>query len=463
MLDIALACFCLLLFAMGLRRPFIWVLAYIYVDIVAPQKIGFTIMPVLQISLVAFLLAFGGWLLLDSKQGSRFGPRQWLLLALLAWCAVTTFLWADFPVEAAGKWSWVWKALLFAIFLPLALRTKLRIEAAATVMVLAAAAIFISGGIKTVIGTGGYGQLVTLVQSNAGIYEGSTMSMAAIASIPLIWWIARRGTLFGQNLYVTLFAVALTFACLLIPVGTSTRTGLLCIVVLGVLLLRTVRYRFVFMGAAGLLALAAIPFLPAEYTERMGTIQNYQSDESASTRVQVWEWTLDYVKDHPLGGGFDAFRGNSFTFETVRRVEVGGVVSYERQEVTDEARAYHSAYFEVLGEQGWPGLFLWLAIHVGGLIKMEQLRRRSRKSDDPEQQRWGAFAVALQQAHIVYLVGALFIGIAFQPFMLMIVGLEIAIAARLDAERKAVVEEERKAALAARRQRAAPVGGPVPA
>ena len=107
MLDIALACFCLLLFAMGLRRPFIWVLAYIYVDIVAPQKIGFTIMPVLQISLVAFLLAFGGWLLLDSKQGSRFGPRQWLLLALLAWCAVTTFLWADFPVEAAGKWSWV--------------------------------------------------------------------------------------------------------------------------------------------------------------------------------------------------------------------------------------------------------------------------------------------------------------------------------------------------------------------
>ena len=36
---------------------------------------------------------------------------------------------ADFPVEAQEKWSWVWKALIFSLFLTLVLRTRLRIEA----------------------------------------------------------------------------------------------------------------------------------------------------------------------------------------------------------------------------------------------------------------------------------------------------------------------------------------------
>ncbi len=40
MLDLALTGFIGLFLALGLRRPFVWVLAYIYIDIVAPQKIG---------------------------------------------------------------------------------------------------------------------------------------------------------------------------------------------------------------------------------------------------------------------------------------------------------------------------------------------------------------------------------------------------------------------------------------
>ena len=40
--------------AVGVRRPFIWVLAYLYIDILAPQKIGWTLTPALPISLIAF-------------------------------------------------------------------------------------------------------------------------------------------------------------------------------------------------------------------------------------------------------------------------------------------------------------------------------------------------------------------------------------------------------------------------
>ena len=39
------------------------------------------------------------------------------MLALLAYCWWSTGN-ADFPEDAQTKWDWVWKALLFAIFLP---------------------------------------------------------------------------------------------------------------------------------------------------------------------------------------------------------------------------------------------------------------------------------------------------------------------------------------------------------
>ena len=33
--------------------------------------------------------------------------------------------------------------------------------------------------------------------------------------------------------------------------------------------------------------IAAVPFLPQSYLERMGTISNYEGDESASSRVEA--------------------------------------------------------------------------------------------------------------------------------------------------------------------------------
>src|SRR5690606_32877628 len=246
--------------------------------------------------------AFAGWLFLDSKQGSRFTLRQALIGALLALCAASTLLWAEFPEDAWFKWEWVWKALIFAMFLPLTLRTQLRIEAAALIMVLSIGTIVINGGIKTVLGGGGYGTLSLLVRENAGLYEGSILSTATVAMIPLALWLARYGTIFKPDWRVYGFTAGLIFACLLIPVGTAARTGLVCLAVLAVLavlLLRSVKYRFVYAGLAVLALVVSIPFLPESYRERMGTIGQHQGEATAATRVLAWQWTLDYVKERP--------------------------------------------------------------------------------------------------------------------------------------------------------------------
>ena len=423
MLDIILIAFVALFLALGLKRPFIWVLAYIYIDIVAPQKVGWGPITALPLSLIAFVAAFAGWLILDRKEGSRFTLRQGLIALLLAYCGYTTVS-ADYPIEAMVKWNWVWKALFFAIFLPLTLRTKLRLEAAALVMVLAIGTIVINGGIKTALGGGGYGTLSLLVRENAGLYEGSILSTATIASIPLALWLARYGTIFRPDWRVWLFTAGFVFAALLIPVGTAARTGLVCAAFLAVLMMRSVRHRFVYAGLAALALLAAVPFLPQSFLERMGTITEHEGDESASTRVQVWKWTLDYVERNPLGGGFDAYLGNSFTYRTRTVTGTAPNLRVEYKEVTDEGRAYHSSYFEMLGEQGWPGLGLWLWLQVLGLWQMERLRWQFRKTGQGERSwQWG-LATALQQAQLVYLLGALFVGIAYQPFIFMLIGLQ---------------------------------------
>lgn len=437
MKDIFFLAFIGYVLLLGLRRPFLWVLLYVYIDILAPQRIGYSIITTLPLSLIAFAAAFGGWLVIDRKEGARFTLRQGVLLGLLAYCWWSTGN-ADFPEDALTKWDWVWKALLFAIFLPLTLTTRARIEGLGLVLLLSVATIVIATGLKVVTGGGGYGELNFFVDDNSGIYESSTLATVAIGLIPLLWWFVRHGTIFPRHWSVTAFAAALTFASLLVPVGTEARTGLLCIAALAVLMLRYTRRRLMFVAGAGLLGLVALPFLPQSYYDRMATIAEPGGDESASTRVAVWKWTLDYVEQRPLGGGFDAYRSNRFTYVMPVKKTDGNTTTVTYQEVEDKARAYHSSIFEMLGEQGWPGLAMWLMLHVLGLWQMERIQRRW-KAAEAEAERWIApMAAALQMGAVIYLVGALFQGIAYQPVMLMLVGLQIGLAtycARIDSAR----------------------------
>ena len=454
MRDLFFAAFLAGLLTLGFKRPFLFVLAYAYVDIVSPQQLSYSLLTRIPLSLIVAGLAVAGWVLADDKRRLSFAPRQFLMVALLAYAGATT-LSADFPVEAAAKWSWVWKSMIWAIFLPLTLRTKLRLEAYLLFMTLSAGTIIIVGGIKTALGGGGYGELNLMVSNNTGLFEGSIISTFAIALIPIILWFARFGTIFprraeaapnaagtGQRprpdyerLMVRLFAYALIFACLLIPVGTQARTGLVCAGVLVILMLRDAKRRILYGAMMGIAGLIAIPFLPTSFSTRMETISGYQADSSATSRLAVWKWTWEYAQDHPLGGGFDSFRGNRLLVPVVQTSASGAVQVVSQQVVIDEGRAFHSSYFEMLGEQGFPGLIMFLVLHLGGLVRMEVLRRRYWKAEGEDA--WiSPLATALQTAQIIYMIGSLFVGIAFQPFILSLLGVQIGFDAYLARKRR---------------------------
>lgn len=445
MRDLAFVFYLTALVALGFKRPFLFVLAYVYVTVVAPQRLSYYMLNSVPIALIVVGLAVAAWFVADDKKGLRVAPRQLLIVLLLVYCGLTTWN-ADVPDAAFDKWEWVWKSLAFAAFLPFTLRTRLRIESFILFMILSASAIIVTGGIKTILSGGGYGSLALMVSNNSGLYEGSTISTVAVAIVPLILWLVRHGTVFPTDWRVKAYAGALIFACLLIPVGTEARTGLVCIAVLAVLMLRDVRRRLLYLGLMGAAGLAALPLLPDTFTSRMETISTYQEDSSATTRLAVWKWTWDYVQENPLGGGFDAYRQNRIQVQTVSTAVAGDVQLVNQRFHEDQARAYHSSYFEMLGEQGFPGLFLFLLIHGIGLFRMEVLRRRYRDAEESEA--WiSPLATALQHFQIVCLTGSLFLGIAFQPYIWLMLGAQIGFDLHVT----------RKARLAARRPFGAPL------
>ncbi len=428
--DLIFVCYLGLIALLAFKRPFLYTLIYAYIDIVAPQRLSYFMLNSIPISLMMFGCALAGYMVYDNKTDTRITLRHFTIVLLLIYCGYTTAV-ADEPWAAAEKWSWVWKALVFAAFLPLVLKTRLRIEALTMLLVLAVSTLVVTGGIKTAGGGSGYGQLVLLIYENSGLFESSTISCVAIMIIPLILWLRKYGTIFKRDWRVNLYATALICACLLIPVGTQARTGLICASVLAVLLLLkliTYNIRYIFLPLIGgpVLILAAIPFLPQTFLDRMDTIRNYQADQSASTRIAVWKWTIEYAEENPLGGGFEAYRQNKIRYEVDEKDENGdtGPRAGEFQ-VDEEGRAYHSSYFEMLGEQGYAGLLMWLFIHVGGVWRMQSIRRLYKKRNRPDEEWVGPLASALRNSQIIFLFGSFFVGIAFQPFVYMLTALQI--------------------------------------
>ena len=106
MLNLFLTAFVTAFLAAGVRRPFLFVLAYAYIDVVAPQKVTWGFLAHVPVSLIAFICAVTAWAVAENKDGIRFSPRQFVLLMLLVYCGLTTRS-ADFPEEAFEKWGWV--------------------------------------------------------------------------------------------------------------------------------------------------------------------------------------------------------------------------------------------------------------------------------------------------------------------------------------------------------------------
>jgi probable O-glycosylation ligase (exosortase A-associated) len=392
-----------LLLVVGVATPFACALGYVWVDTFTPQYIAYSILTEFPVSLVMGVTTALTYFFADMK----YPPRPYLLLVLMVmmslWCVFTTFNDPVAQVAAEAKFNWASKVMLFSCFMPFLFRSRVQIEALLLVFIFSLAAQFIPFGAKTLISGGGYGQALGLLSFNAGLGEGSFLAATCSMAIPLMWHLRTYGLIIPRaKIFWPLFPVLIVLA-VATCFGTYERTALFGVgIALGGIVWRT-RYRVITaVVVAGGVALF-IATTSASWLERMSTVSTYNTEGSAYVRVLVWEWTLEFVKTHPFGGGFNSYYVNDIHVPSFN----GG------PELIEHGRAFHSLYFEMLGEHGWPGLILFVTMIA---VTIYTLRKVARWADgDPEFIWLRNLSLSLLISSVAVFVCAAFIGIGFQP------------------------------------------------
>ena len=393
----------------GLAAPFVLTLGYAWVDTFRPQSVALVILNQVPCALVMGIAAIGGYALLDRRSPPRLTFAMALTVMMALWVTLS-LLWAAVPDAALEKWSWAFKTVAFAAFIPFAIRSRVQIEAFAQIYVFSLAANVIPFGAKTLISGGGYGHNLGLQTGNGNLSEGGLLSTICLMAIPLALHLGRHTQILPRTRLIALGYVGIALLALITALGTFERSALIGLVIMGLYLFVQSRHKVLFALFAALIVVALSYKMSAGYEARIATIADPTAESSALTRILVWKWTFQYVLSHPLGGGFQVY--------VLDRIEYpsGAVVL---------GRAFHSAYFEVLGEQGWVGLALFLGAAASTFFGLRRLARRVR---DVPQLAWVAdMAGALQCGLVVFLTSGAFVAIAFQPAFWYFVAMSVSL------------------------------------
>jgi probable O-glycosylation ligase (exosortase A-associated) len=170
------------------------------------------------------------------------------------------------------------------------------------------------------------------------------------------------------------------------------------------------RRKMLFGPCLAVVAVIILYLMSSVWTDRIGTIANPTADVSAMTRLLVWTWTVKYALVHPLGGGFNCF--------VIDRLEFpDGHVLF--------GHAFESSYFEMLGEQGWIGLSLFVAMLAGTLFRLRRLAHRTRKI--PHLAWCADMSDAVQAGLVVFMTAGAFLDVAFQPELWYFIAISVSL------------------------------------
>jgi O-antigen ligase len=147
------------------------------------------------------------------------------------------------------------------------------------------------------------------------------------------------------------------------------------------------------------------------YLNRMRTISHYENDGSAQGRLRAWNASIQMALHRPLTGvGAGQF---PTTYGRYYRGEAGGPWI-----------TAHSMYFLILGELGFPGIIVLLALVIGSPFALLALRRRvlaaTHGPPTTEQSEAERFLCMLAAACVGFAVAGAFLSVAYYPHLFVL-------------------------------------------
>ena len=330
-----------------------------------------------------------------------------LLCFFAFWITITTYN-GLFPEVAWAKWDWAFKTIIAAILMMAVCKDRLDIELILLTITSALSYFVIILGIKALLGGTGYARSLIPGQVNHGLYESSTLAAVSASVIPIILYLKNHSVLLPTLKSHSYLWFGFIFLLIAAVIGTSARTGLVSLAFLFfVAIILTKRKFVILLGVSILIGLFSLVVSDA-WVNRMATMGNPEEEASSVGRLVVWRWTIDFASENILGGGFHAYKANAGMLDTYT----------DSANTFASAKAFHSVYFEVLGEHGYIGFACFVTVLFLTLLK---LIRMSGKRDSPEWISAAAFAIFISFSTL--LVGSMFVGIAFRPYIYYFVAL----------------------------------------
>lgn len=204
--------------------------------------------------------------------------------------------------------------------------------------------------------------------------------------------------------------------------STYSRGGFLSFAAVGAHWFWRSPYKLKTTAAVALSALLIAPVLPQEFWDRMSTItaSSEERDESVQGRLHFWRVAAAMANERPLVGvghrGYEpAYNQYDWT---------------NGQFLTN--RAVHSAWFGVLADLGYPGLFLFVAIVLLSLRGCRRVRKAAERGEIPGP--LGPYAIGLESSLVAFVIGGSFVSFQYSEMLWHYFALTIAL------ERVAVAE-----------------------
>ena len=360
-----------------LRKPQVGILSWLWLSVMNPHKLSYgwiTTFPLLDLVVAVTLLS--AFINNKSMMKVRSHPILWMLGLFYLWTTLTT-LFSVVPDQSFEDWLNFTKTLLLVLMILLFMNSRHWTIALIAVFILSIGFTGLKGGVFTVLTGGGnrvWGPPGTAWGDNNGV------SVAMLMVIPIT--LACRQLFQDKWLkYVVSGTSASFFFCLL---GTQSRGGLVGLLgMLSYLVFRSNK-KIISLILTLIVLFASLLMMPDSWKDRMDSIQN-PTDRSSQTRLIQWQYAIDIAGERPFfGNGFDAYKYKPYYYKYVAHL--------------DANRNVHSNYFQVLGDQGYIGLAMYLII---GVSLVQVAHRHSKRVSHRRDLKWEKGALAAIQFSIV--------------------------------------------------------------
>ncbi|MEO8304478.1 MAG: putative O-glycosylation ligase, exosortase A system-associated [Betaproteobacteria bacterium] len=386
MRDLVFIPLIIVLCGLAFRHPWMGVLTWTWLSLMNPHAYTWAAATMPLAAVVAGSTFIG--MLTSSDPRRLLVTREVVVLALFMFWVTITYPFSFVLEGSFDMWSKVMKIDVMILVTLVLLQSRRQIELLVWVVVISLGFYGVKGGIFTIL-TGGTHR----VYGPGGFIGGNNeVALALIMVIPLMRFLQLE----ARNTWMKWGWAAAMILTATAALGSQSRGAFLAIGAMAIYLWIKSPRKLVFGVGIVLGGFLVLGLMSDAWDVRMGTIANYEQDASAMGRINAWWMAWNLAKDNVMGGGFDIYNSAVFARYAPDPLSI---------------HAAHSIYFQVLGEQGFIGLFLFLLMGAFVWRSANWVMRNAGQSEDTK---WCRNLGAMCQVSLVgFAVGGAFLSLAY--------------------------------------------------